>query len=61
MGAAHTLGGPHLALEALPELGVPGELGADHLHRGWLPARGQGEEHLPHAALSQPRHQPEVP
>jgi hypothetical protein len=58
MEAADPPGRLHLAREALQELGVSGELGADHLHRDPAPARREAEEYLAHPAVTQPAHQP---
>ena len=56
--AAHPADRGDLAGEPHPELGIRGQLRADHLHRDRPAARGQAQEHISHAATAEPADQP---
>jgi hypothetical protein len=47
-------GARHLLPEAVPEIGVVGQLGPDHLHRDRAAALGECQVHPAHAARAQP-------
>src|SRR5205807_6262758 len=56
--AAHPADRGDLAGEPHPELGIGGQVRADHLYRDRSPARGHAQVHVSHAAAAEPADQP---